>query len=81
VLERSGDASNGHGSQINLAEKKYKMIFEGVFQPPSSLVCLARYQVEAFNNVTRRLSDPSNKERDTVDNLWEKPRHGSAKIN
>jgi hypothetical protein len=57
------------------------MIFEGVFQPPSSLVCLARDQVEAFNNATRRLFDPSNRERDTVDNLWEKPPHSSVKIN
>jgi ribonuclease HI len=61
--------------------RRNKMVFEGEFQSPSALVRLARDQVEAFDNATRRLSDPQERDSATVENAWEKPPNGVVKIN
>ena len=57
------------------------MVFEGDFQAPSAFVRLARDQMEAFDNATRRLSDPRKRGIVVIDNTWEKPPNGFVNIN
>jgi hypothetical protein len=61
--------------------RRNKLVFEGVFQGPKSIVRVAREQVEAFNEATRRhcTHRPSNTVQEEV--VWKKPPLGTLKFN
>jgi hypothetical protein len=61
--------------------RRNKLVFEGIFQGPKSIVRVAREQVEAFNEATRRhcTHRPSNTVQEEV--VWKKPPPGTLKFN
>ncbi|XP_059462103.1 uncharacterized protein LOC132191108 [Corylus avellana] len=61
--------------------RRNKLVFEGIFQAPATVVRSAREQVEALDNVTRRHSVPSPRSIAREEVVWKKPPQGMVKIN
>lgn len=61
--------------------RRNKLVFEGIFQAPATVVRSAREQVEALDNVTRRHSVPSPRSIAREEVVRKKPPQGMVKIN